>query len=111
MSVFLLGKLASENAPTNHGGWLPSRRLGSLHAESVASSRPPSRGEIKGIGPVDKVFYTMRFRRSIDDGGHRQRTTAVGPHSWLLSVQQSDNILCDRLVSLKLEKTIIIYVY
>ncbi len=68
-------------------------------------------GDIKGKGPVDKVFYTMRFHRSINDGGHRRRTTAVGPHSRLLSIQQSANILCDRLVLLKLEKTIIIYVY
>ena len=68
-------------------------------------------GEIEGIGPVDEEVYTMRFRRSIDNGGHRRRTTAVGPHSRLLSIQQSANILCDRLVSLKLEKTIIIYVY
>jgi hypothetical protein len=68
-------------------------------------------GEIKGIGPVDEVFYTMRFCRSIDDGGHRRRTTAVGPHSRLLSIQQSANILCDRFVLLKLEKTIIMYVY
>jgi hypothetical protein len=68
-------------------------------------------GKIEGIGPVDEVFYTMRFCRSIDDGGHRLRTTTVGPHSRLLSIQQSANILCDRLVSLKLEKTIIIYVY
>jgi hypothetical protein len=68
-------------------------------------------GKIEGIGPVDKVFYTMQFCRSIDDGGHRRRTTAVGPHSRLLSIQQSAIILCDKLVSLKLEKTIIIYVY
>jgi hypothetical protein len=68
-------------------------------------------GKIEGIEPVDKVFYTMRFLRSIDDGGYQRRTTTVGPHSQLLSIQQSTNILCDRLVSLKLEKTIIIYVY
>ncbi len=68
-------------------------------------------GKIEGIGPVDEVFYMMRFCRSIDDGGHRHRTTAVGPHSRLLSIQQSANILYDKLVSLKLEKTIIIYVY
>ena len=40
VSVFLLGKLASKHAPTNHDGRLLSRRRGSLHAESVASSRP-----------------------------------------------------------------------
>ncbi len=68
-------------------------------------------GKIGGIGPVDKVFYTMQFRQLIDNGGHRRRTTAVVPHSRLLSIQQSANILWDRLVLLKLEKTIIIYVY
>ena len=68
-------------------------------------------GKIKGIGPVDEEVYTMRFCRSIDDGGHCRRTTAVGPHSQLLSIHKSANILCDRLVSLKLEKTIIIYVF
>jgi len=41
VSVFLLGKLASKYAPTNHDGRLLSRRRGSLNAESVASSRPP----------------------------------------------------------------------
>jgi len=39
----LLGKLASEHTPSDHGGRLPSRRLCSLHAELVASSRPPIR--------------------------------------------------------------------
>ena len=50
-------------------------------------------GKIEGIGPVDEVFYTMRFCQSIDDGGHRHRMTTLGPHSWLLSMQQSANIL------------------
>ncbi len=35
--VFLLGKLASEHTPTDHGGRLPSRRLNSPHAKSVDS--------------------------------------------------------------------------
>jgi hypothetical protein len=39
----LLGKLASKHTPSDHGGRLPSRRLRSLHAESVASLRPPIR--------------------------------------------------------------------
>jgi hypothetical protein len=68
-------------------------------------------GKLEGIGPGDEVFYTMQFCASINDGGHHHRTTAMGPHSWLLSIQQSANILCDRLVLLKLEKTIIINVY
>jgi hypothetical protein len=68
-------------------------------------------GELGGIGPGDEVSYTMQFCASINDGGHRHRTTVMGPHSQLLSIQQSANILCDRLVLLKLEKTIIINVY
>ncbi len=68
-------------------------------------------GELGGIEPGDEVSYTMQLRASINDGGHRHRTTAMGPHSWFLSIQQSVNILCDRLVLSKLEKTIIINVY
>jgi hypothetical protein len=68
-------------------------------------------GELRGIGPEDKVSYTMRFCATINDGGHRHCTTAMVPHSWLLSIQQSANILCNWLVLLKLEKTIIINVY
>jgi len=41
VSMFLLGKLASKHAPTNHDVRLLSRLRGSLHAELVASSRPP----------------------------------------------------------------------
>jgi hypothetical protein len=38
--VFLLGKLASKHAPTNHGGRLPSHCLRILHAELVTLARP-----------------------------------------------------------------------
>ena len=68
-------------------------------------------GELGGIGPGDEVFCSMRFLASIDHGGRRRPTAAMKPHSRLLSIQQSANILCDRLVSLKLEKVIINYVY
>jgi hypothetical protein len=61
-------------------------------------------GKLGGIGPGDKVSDTMQFHALIEDGGHSCRTTAMGPHSQLLSIQQSSNILCDRLVLLKLEK-------
>jgi hypothetical protein len=64
-----------------------------------------------GIVPGDEVFCSMRFLASIDHGGRRRPTAAMKPHSRLLSIQQSANILCDRLVLLKLEKTIIINVY
>jgi hypothetical protein len=68
-------------------------------------------GELGGMGPGDEVSYTMRFCASINDGGHHLRTTAMGPHSQLLSIQQSANTLCGMLVLLKLEKTIIVNVY
>ena len=67
--------------------------------------------ELGGIGPGDEVFCSMRFLASIDHGGRRRPTAATKPHSRLLSIQQSANILCDRLVLLKLEITIIINVY
>ena len=63
-------------------------------------------GELGGIGPGDEVFCSMQFLASIDHGGQRRLTAAMKPHSRLLSIQQSANILCDRLVLLKLEKTI-----
>ena len=68
-------------------------------------------GELGGIGPGDEVFCSMRFLASIDHGGRRRPTAAMRPHSRLLSIQQSTNILGNRLVSLKLEKVIINYVY
>ncbi len=68
-------------------------------------------GELGGVGPGDEVFCSMQFLALIDHGGRRRSTTAMKPHSRLSSIQQSANILCDRLVSLKLEKTFIINVY
>ena len=64
-----------------------------------------------GMGAGGEVFCLMRFLASIDHGGRRHPSTVMKPHFRLLSIQQSANILCDRLVSLKLEKTIIIDVY
>jgi hypothetical protein len=68
-------------------------------------------GKIGGIGPGDEVFCSMRFLASIDHGGQHLPTAAMKPYSRSLSIQQSANILFNRLVSLKLEKTIIINVY
>ncbi len=41
VTCVLLGKLASKHTPSDHGSRLPSRRLGSLHSKSIASSHPP----------------------------------------------------------------------
>jgi len=51
-------------------------------------------------------FYNRRRKKSIDHDG-RRHPTATGPHSRLLSIQQSTNILFDRITLLKLEKVII----
>ena len=64
------------------------------------------------IGAGGDYSSSMRAHASIDDGGRRCPTVATGPHSRLLNIQQSTNILGNnRLVSLKLEKVIINYVY
>ena len=67
-------------------------------------------GKLGGIGPGDEVFCSMPFLVSIYHGDQHRPTAALKPHSWLLSIQQSANILCDRLVLIKLEKTIIVNV-
>jgi hypothetical protein len=68
-------------------------------------------GEIGGKGPGDKFFYTMGLRASMDHEGRRRPMAAMGPHSRLLSIQQSAYILCDRTTLLKLEKNFINNVY
>jgi hypothetical protein len=62
------------------------------------------------IGAGGDYSSSMRTGASIVDDGRRCPTVATRPHSWLLSIQQSTNILGNRLVSLKLEKAIIKYV-
>ena len=64
-----------------------------------------------GIGAGGEVFCLMRFLASIDHCGRRGPTATMRPYSRLLSIQQSTNILGNRLVLLKLEKVIINYVY
>ena len=68
-------------------------------------------GELGGIGPGDEVFCSMQFLASIHHGGRCRPTAAMKPHSRLLSIQQSTNILGNSLVLLKLEKVTINYVY
>ena len=63
------------------------------------------------MGEGGEVFCSMQFLALIDHGGRGRPTAAMKPHSRRLRMQQSANIPCDRLVLLKLEKTIIINVY
>jgi hypothetical protein len=66
--------------------------------------RGGSGGGIGGRGTGGDDSYNKQILTSIDHGGHRCPMAAMGPHSQLLSIQQSANILCDRTMSLKLEK-------
>jgi len=60
------------------------------------------------IGSGGEVFCSMRFLASIDHGGRRPPTATTRPHSRRGSIQQSANMLGNRLVLLKLENSIII---
>ena len=53
-----------------------------------------------GIGAGGEVFFSMRFLASIDHGSRRHPTAAMRPYSQLLSIQQSTNIIGNRLVLL-----------
>jgi hypothetical protein len=59
-----------------------------------------------GIGARGEVFCSMRFLPSFDHGGSRPPTATMRPHSRRRSIQQSANMLGNRLVSLKLEEVI-----
>ncbi len=68
-------------------------------------------GKIGGIRPGDEFSYTIGLRASIDHGGHRCPMATMGPHSRLLSIEQSANILWNRSTLLKLEKlSLIIFI-
>ena len=73
--------------------------------------RGSSRGSEGGMGEEGEVFCSMQFLASTNHGRRRHPMAAMKPHSRLLHIQQSVNIVCDRLILLKLEKTFIINVY
>ncbi len=66
--------------------------------------------EIGGRGTGGEDSYNRQMCTMIDHGGRWRPVAAMGPHSRLLSIQQSANILCNRTTMLKLEITIIIHV-
>jgi hypothetical protein len=68
-------------------------------------------GKIGGIGIGGDDSYNRQVRTLIDHGGCHRPMATMGPHSWLLNIQQSANILWNRSTSLKLEKTIINNLY
>jgi len=85
-----------------------SRRLGSLQAESAVQPRSPVRHTVKarcvaaaasekaGEEEYEAFFYNMKKNASIDHGGRRRCTAAMGPRSRRRSTQQSANMLRDK---------------
>ncbi len=69
-----------------------------------------SGGKIEGRGAGGDDSYNRQVHTPNDHGGCHCPTATMGPHSRLLSIQQSANILCNRTTLLKLEITIIIHV-
>jgi hypothetical protein len=67
-------------------------------------------GKIGGRRTGDDDPYNRQIRTLIDHGSRHCPMASMGPHSWLLSIQQSANILCNRTMLLKLEISIIINV-
>jgi hypothetical protein len=63
-------------------------------------------GKIGGRGTGCDDSYNWQVRTSINHGGCHHPMAATGPHSGLLSIQQSANILWNRSTLLKLEKII-----
>jgi hypothetical protein len=66
--------------------------------------RGGSGGEIQGRGTGGDGSYNRQVHTSTNHGGCRRPMAAMGPHSRLLSIQQSANILWNRSTLLKLEK-------
>jgi hypothetical protein len=64
--------------------------------------------KIGGRGTGGDNSYNRQVCTSNDHGGHCCSMATMGPHSQLLSIQQSANILCNRTTLSKLELTIII---
>ena len=64
-----------------------------------------------GIEAGGEVFCLMQFIASIDHGGRYRPTATMRPHSRHRSIQQSANMLGNRLVLLKLRKVINSNVY
>jgi hypothetical protein len=64
-------------------------------------------GKIGGKRAGGDYSYNRWVSTSVNHGGRCCPTATMGPHSRLLSIQQSANILCDRTTLLKLENTII----
>jgi hypothetical protein len=68
-------------------------------------------GEMGGRGAGGDNSYNTQTSTLIDQVGRHCPTAAMGRHYRLLGIEQSANILCNRTASIKLEKTIIIYVH
>jgi hypothetical protein len=95
--------------------WKPLRQIGHYAASfgkghHGGTVRGGGGGKIGGRGTGSDNSYNKQVRTSINHGGRRCPMAAMGPHSRLLSIQQSAYILCDRNMLLTQEITIIINV-
>ena len=63
------------------------------------------------IGAGGDNSYSMQACTLTNHGGRHLHTAAMGPHTQRRSIQQSSNILCDQIMSLKLLKIIGINIY
>jgi hypothetical protein len=73
--------------------------------------RGGSGGKIGGRGTGGDDSYNRQVCTMINHGGRRCPMAAMGPHSRLLSIQQSANILWNRSTSLQLEKLSLILMF
>jgi hypothetical protein len=123
--MFLLGKLASkQQTPTLQpwqpalelSSWQPPCQIGCFFASADSGlhggmMRGSGEGPEGGIGSGGEIFCLMQFLASIDHGGLLHPTAAMRPHSRRRGIQQSANMLGNKLVSSKLEKVINSNVY
>jgi len=85
-----IGRFVASNDSAHHGGMMCGDGVGTEG----------------GIGTREEVFCSMGFLTSINHGGRRRPTATMRPQSWCRSIQQSANMIGNRFVSLKLEKSI-----
>jgi hypothetical protein len=89
--------------------WQPPRQIGCCIALSGQQHHwgmmcDVGGGKIGGIRTGGKFSYTMGLCALINHGSHCCPTATMGPHSLLLSMQQSAKILWSRSMLIKLEK-------
>ena len=86
VACVLLGKLASKHAPSNHGGRLPSRRLGSLDACWRCRHRRRERSRRRGflldaISRIDRSWWPPSFYGRHEASLPARKHTPISQHA------------------------------